>query len=516
MSDRMLVGIKNLSLSFLHKPLFQNLNVSIERGRLIVLIGANGCGKSALLHLLASRAGVGNVREIEEDLQISGDITLAPNLQLSLLPQDLSEIRSGSKSFVSLTGKLFGRGARLRERFALVDDEWESLSDGERQKGAIIHTLLTDADIYLLDEPTNYLDIDGITAFEQEITALKEKGRGIIMVTHDRTLADNLADRTILIGHDGIFYTKGGASAAWSIKSDSVISRLKQSKDIKKKIRQLQKDIVAKRGWAASKERQIIGGGAAKGHISKLSKKMAKRAKVAERRAEKEIEKLERAKPFIPKRVNLAFPKYEIRNRQVFSLRGVSFSYDPQPKSSAGALLSEITIGAGTRDKICLMGPNGSGKTTILKLAQGLLVPVSGSAQINRNVRAAHVPQGLKNFYRHDTFIENFRKTGHDKTTIRRFLGGALIRKDKIHDSIEQFSYGELMRAAIVKCILSQAEFLFLDEPTTHLDIESIEILEHLLNDFQGGFLIISHDRSFVANVCDRLNLLEDGRIKIL
>jgi ATP-binding cassette subfamily F protein 3 len=417
-----------------------------------------------------------------------------------------------------LTRQHVGRAARLRERFELVDtdDEWEFLSDGEHQKRAIIDILLTDSDIYLLDEPTNYLDIAGITAFEQEIDALKEKDKGIIMVTHDRSLADNLADQTILIGHDGIFQTRGGASAAWSIKSDSVNSRMKQSKDIQKKIRRLQKDIVAKRGWAALKERQIIGGGGAKGHISKLSKKMAKRAKVAEKRAEKEIEKLKRAKPFIPKRVHLTFPEYEIRNRQVFSLEGVSFSYDPEQRSNAGALLSEITIGAGTRDKFCLMGPNGSGKTTILKLAQGVLVPVSGSAQINPNVKTALVPQGLKNFYYCDRFLDNFRETGHDETTIRHFLGGALIRKDKVHDSIDQFSYGELMRAAIVKCILSQAEFLFLDEPTTHLDIESIEILEHLLIDFQGGFLLISHDRSFVANVSDRLYLLEDGRIKLV
>jgi ATPase subunit of ABC transporter with duplicated ATPase domains len=514
----MLIGIKNLSLSYLHKPLFQDLSFSIERGCLLVLIGANGCGKSTLLHLLVSRAGSGNTHEVEADLQINGDITLAPNLRLSLLPQNLHEIQSGLKSLESLTGRQAGRAARLRELFELFndDDGWEFLSDGERQKRTIINTLLTDSNLYLLDEPTNYLDIAGITAFEQEIAALKENGKGIIMVTHDRTLADNLADQTILIGHDGIFQTRGGASAAWAIKSDSVHSRLKRSKDIKKKIRQLQNDIVAKSGWAAAKERQIIGAGGAKGHISKLSKKMAKRAKVAERRAEKEIEKLKSTKPFIPKQVHLAFPEYEIRNRQVFSLQEVSFSYEPQPKTRADELLSDITIDAGTRDKFCLMGANGSGKTTILKLAQGLLKPITGSVQLNRNVKTVHVPQGLVNFYRRDRFIDNFRDTDHDETTIRRFLGGALIRKEKVNDSIDQFSYGELMRAAIVKCILARAEFLFLDEPTSHLDIESIEILEHLLNDFRGGFLIISHDRTFVANVSDRLNLLEDGRIKLV
>lgn len=101
-------------------------------------------------------------------------------------------------------------------------------------------------------------------------------------------------------------------------------------------------------------------------------------------------------------------------------------------------------------------------------------------------------------------------------TVVRQYLGAALIRKDKVTEPIDQFSHGELMRSAIVKCILSKAEFLFLDEPTTHLDIESIEVLEHLLQNFNGGFLLISHDRSFVSNVADKLYMLEDGRLRLV
>jgi ATP-binding cassette subfamily F protein 3 len=214
--------------------------------------------------------------------------------------------------------------------------------------------------------------------------------------------------------------------------------------------------------------------------------------------------------------VNLSFPRCEIRNRRVFSLVKVGFSYGSQPANTRDYLLSAITLSAGTKDKLCLMGANGSGKSTILKLAQRLLKPTEGQVRLNRNVDTAYVPQGLVGFFPRRRLLDNFSETGQDETTIRRFLGGALIRKDKAGDRLDSFSYGELMRAAIVKCILIGAEFLFLDEPTSHLDIESVAVLERLLSNFAGGFLLVSHDRSLVANTADSLYLIESGRLRLV
>lgn len=517
MSRGMLINVKNLSASYLEKTLFTGLSFSVERGELLALVGANGCGKSTILHLIEDRIERED-RANQVQLEVSGEIVGASSLRIRLLPQHLRDSADDPIREAETDGELVSRQALLSEMFGLSErpSTATKVSEGELQKRAIINALLSDSDLLLLDEPTNYLDIAGITAFEDQMLLLKQEGKGMILVTHDRTLADNLADCTILIEPTAICQTIGGASQAWSVRSVDISSRQKQAKDIKKKIGQLQDDMRAKSGWAAAKERQIIGSRGAKGHISKLSRKMAKRAKVVQRRAEKEVEKLESTKPFVPKQVHLAFPEREIRNRQVFALENVTFSYPSAAKSVSVPLLEDVTLAASTKEKICLMGANGSGKSTIMRLAMNDLSPNAGRSQLNDGVRTAFVPQGLAGFFEHDTLLDNFFETGQDETTIRRFLGGALIRKGKSVDTLKQFSYGELMRAAIVKCILSGAEFLFLDEPTSHLDIESIEVLEQMLEDYRGGFLLISHDRSFVGNVAERLYLLADGHLRLV
>jgi ATP-binding cassette subfamily F protein 3 len=515
MSNRMLLNIKNLSFSLLDRTLFTNLSFSIEKGSLLALIGPNGCGKSTILEAIVAEAAGVPFHPDDPNIRLIGEIYIDSAARLTYLPQSLREHPSTSGLLDSKQEESGSREAKLRADFGLSQQlsESDAVSDGELQKRALIAAMLQDRDIYLLDEPTNYLDIRGITAVEEHLHQLKSQGKGILIVTHDRTLADNLADETLLISHTDNFRVPGGATAAWSALYGDIESREKRAKDIKKKIRQLQDDVRAKSGWASTKERQIIGGGSAKGHISKLSKKMAKRAKAVQQRVEREMDRLEETKPFIPKRLNLAFPEYQVRNRQVFSLQKVGFSYEGP---GSPPLFSGITLAVGTRERICLMGSNGSGKSTILKLARNVLRPTEGESRANKGVKTAYVPQGLTGFFEQRRLLDNFIETGCDETTIRRFLGSALIRKDKPEDLVANFSYGELMRAAIVKCILSQAEFLFLDEPTSHLDIESIEVLEQLLTDFPGGFLLISHDRTFVENTADQLYLLEDGHLRLV
>lgn len=514
MSNRMLLNIRNLSYSFLDKNLFDNLNFSVKGGRLLALLGANGCGKSTILNLIAAADSANEPLQHDTSVRISGEVWLEPEAKLCYLPQNLRNDSRGPTPTKRLEPSLAGRESKLCEDFGLAtcEEPDDLLSDGELQKCHLVAALLAESDIYLLDEPTNYLDIRGITALEEHLLHLKTSGKAIVLVTHDRALTDYVADESILITQEAVYRADGGASCVWSVKAEDVESRARRSKEIGKKIQQLQRDIRAKSGWAAAKERQLIGGGGSKGHISRLSKKMAKRARIAQRRAEQEMQKLEETRPFVPKKLNLAFPKYEVRNRQAFALKNVSFSYSG---GNSAPLLRDVTLSASTRDKFCLMGANGSGKTTLLKLAQGMLRPDNGTSRLNRNVSGIYLAQGLAGFYKNEILIDNFRDTGCDETTIRRFLGGALIRKDKPRESVTNFSYGELMRAAIVKCILSRAEFLFLDEPTSHLDIESIHVLEELLADFPGGYLMISHDRSFVENVADHLYLLEEGYLRL-
>jgi len=509
----MLVNTRDLSIAYTGNTVIEGISFSVTAGELLAVIGANGCGKSTLLNVLIAESRKDRDYLLRNDVIMSGHIDIAPGIVVAHLPQKLRK-----DDFQATTDELsyekVSLEARLQESFDHTGglSTGEHLSDGELQKAAVIRTLITDAELYLLDEPTNYLDIDGITAFEGYVARLKASGKGLVLVTHDRTLTDNLADRTIFITTNGIFHTVGGFQQAWSIKTSDFKSRRKKAGQIKRKISQLQQDRQRKAGWADRKEKQKRGARRAKAHISTLSKKLARRAQIAGRKAEKEMERLHQTRPFIPKNVSLRFPPYEVKRRRVFALAEAGFRYESRHPN----LLANVTLAATTSDKLCLMGANGAGKSTILKLITGRLEPTVGACYLNDKVRLRYLAQGLEGFFSKERLLDNFATLGCDETTVRQYLGAALIRREKTKDPLGRFSQGELMRAAIVHCLLDRAEFLLLDEPTSHLDIESVEVLERLLESYQGGFLVISHDRTFVENVSESLYLLEGGRVRLV
>lgn len=508
-----LVNLKNVSIHIQDSPLIDTLSFSVHRGELVALIGPNGCGKTTLLDLIVAQWRSAVSALTEDGIRASGSVVFHTGTTLAYLPQAL-------KAENPLRAAGTGRDTRVSESrlcadFGLPDvpEAEGALSDGERQKRALVDTLLRDADLYLLDEPTNYLDMTGITALEHHLEQRLRRGHGAILVSHDRALVDHLATETLLMTNQGVFHSAGGSRSVLALREADHRSRNRQASDIRKKITQLQFDMTAKAGWAANKEKQKIGAGGAKGHISRLSAKLAKRAKIAQRRAQTEIELLKHTKPYVPKRLNLQFPSYEIRHRDVFTLKDVSFTYSGEP---GPPLLEGITLAGTTREKTCLMGANGTGKTTLLRIIIRQLLPRRGTVYVNEAVKTAYIPQGLQGLFGSERLLDNFTDCGCDETTVRVHLGAALLRGDKVHEPLSHFSYGELMRAAIVRCLLERAEFLILDEPTSHLDIESIEVLERMLGDFGGGILMISHDRTFVENVAERLYVLEGGRLRLV
>lgn len=516
MSVSVLLNIKDLTILLGGEPLFERLSVSIQGGELVALVGANGCGKSTLAGLIATCGAGESGAGAWGSFAHSGSIHIKPGTTVAYLPQVLT----GAEAICAgPSGSGESEYRRVCREFGLnlSDRPADNLSGGELQKRALAGVLAGDSDLYIFDEPTNYLDLAGITAFEYYVGRLKQRGKGIVLITHDRMLTDNLADRSVLLTRHGVYSTEGGASAVKMLADGLYESRRARAKEISKKIEQLQADARAKAGWAAKSEKRKTGAGSSKPYFAKLSKKMAKRAKGVEKRVDREVERLEQTKPYVPKKLGLSFPAYEVRNRNVSQLFGVSFGY--AGKAIGGhdmdtrLLLADINISVSTRDKLCLMGENGSGKTTLLRLIQKQMEPVSGRVTLNSAVKMGCVPQGLEGFFTEGSLLDNFSECGLAESVVRQYLGSVLIRKDKVHEPISSFSRGELMRAAVTRCVLEQVEFLLLDEPTSHLDIESIEVLEKLLDEFSGGFLVVSHDRTFAANVCDRLFMLEGGRL---
>ncbi len=520
MSRSPLVNVKDLSITVGGESLFGHLSFSVEPGQVVALIGPNGCGKSTILrHIYSEATGVnGLVDDIAFD--VSGRVFVLSDIDTAYLPQVIGVHDARVEALYEATVQFRAGFERLCREFDVIGgiDSDEVVSGGELQKRTLAAVLAGESDLYLLDEPTNYVDLAGITAFEHHLQILKQRDKGVVVVTHDRTLTDNLADNTILVTRHGIHSVPGGASAAWSVRAGEFESRSRRAKEIDKKIKQLQHDVLAKAGWSATSEKRKIGAGSSKPYLGKLSKKMAMRAKAVQRRAEREIERLEEVKPFVPKTLNLHFPDYDVRNRDVFWLREVCFDYNaeepPESRSDMAYLLSDINLAIKTTNRVCLMGRNGCGKSTLIKLLLRQLQPDRGEAYYNEAVKVVQVPQGLTGFFGRERLLDNFDDCGVDETTVRQYLGSVLIRRDKVGERLSSFSQGELMRAAVVKCVLSRAEFLLLDEPTSHLDIESIDVLEQLLNGFKGGYLIISHDRSFVTNVASGLYMLDGGRLR--
>jgi len=513
-----LINIKNLSISYLDKTLFESLSFSVGRGEIVALIGANGCGKTTLLNFINAKITGGEEFLGRHELLIKGDMVTTKNLSLSYLPQRLRE-----NTFNQNDPAPAGRSEQVHELFSLdnTDNDKNKLSDGQRQKRAIVRVMTANSDLLLFDEPTNYLDIAGITAFEDTLSLLKSRGRGMLLVSHDRTLINNVADKTVYLTPNGVYRTEGGFSAAWSLAGTDFDSKQKEAQTIRNKIANLQTEMRTRMNWSAQKEKSKKGAGGEKPYIAKMASKMAARAKSARRKADKEIEKLESTRPYIPKKVKFNFPTYRVRNRDVFTLQNTFFDYtligtDGEQIKDFPILLESIDLTVSTQGKVCLMGANGAGKSTLFKIILGEIRPQKGQRIYNKNIPVRYLPQGLTGFFPKKRLLDNFRDTGCSETSVRNHLGSVLLRGDKVNEPVSNFSQGELMRAGIVKCILQQAEFLLLDEPTSHLDIESVQVLEKMLEAFPGGYMIISHDRTFVENVAERLYLLEGGRLKLV
>ncbi|MBD3404472.1 ATP-binding cassette domain-containing protein [candidate division GN15 bacterium] len=519
MSETLRLSTKHLSIATPAKPLFSDLSFTLHAGEAIAVIGPNGCGKSSLLrHLTSIADSTGGVwcdaNERDTDgLITDGGVHVAPNTLTVILSQVIVPWHVARSLMHDQDDGLV---RRMAHEFGCDDctREPEEMSAGELQKWTLIGLLSQQADLYLLDEPSNYLDLPGIVALEEQITRCTAAGSAFLIVTHDRELSDRVCDQTIYLSPQGIYQTPGGATKALAFEAADVASRRQQAADLRRKIKQLEDDCRTRLGWAKQKEKSKRGAGAAKGHISHLSAKMARRAKTAQKQADKQREKLESARPFVPKAIALSLPSRTIPMRTVFSLEEVSFSYyiydlEVQP------IFREVSLGATTRDKICLMGGNGAGKTTLLKLITGQLAPDSGTAYRNEAVRLTVIPQGLVGYFQHDCLLDNFRFSDIPEESVRQYLGAALLRGETVLRPLDQLSQGELMRAAIVHTILQQSDFFILDEPTSHLDLESIAVLESLLTSFSGGYLVVSHDRAFVSTIADRLFYVDAGGIRL-
>ncbi|MFO7883109.1 MAG: ABC-F family ATP-binding cassette domain-containing protein [Kosmotogaceae bacterium] len=531
-----MLHIKNLNKSFGSNETLKDISLYVNRGEIVALIGPNGSGKTTLLNIIR-----GKLKQTNGNINLESDVCISfvsqENPKNKLLIKEylikscpeiykvykaLEKSKDDPVDYANNVNKYFEIGGyeledsllKIVNRFNFDPDDftkpYDIFSEGQKRLWTILRALLKEADLLLLDEPTNHLDIPMCLKLEEIMKYSKSDGKAILIVSHDRVLLDRLVDRTYYLKRGNALSVTGGYSQMLQHLNQDFRARQKKAKEVQKKINQLESEITRRKNWAGQKEseKRIADKVQNKGFIGHKSAKLAKRAKVVEKRANEMLKELKETKPFVEKALSIEVPKYRVDNKRVIEAKEINFSF------TNNKVFKKVNLSFSTKDRIGILGKNGSGKTTLMRCLIGELKPDEGVIRKNEGVKCRYIPQNVQKLFKKGTLLDNMRLPELEETYIRKALGAARFRNEKVYQDIYTLSYGEQMRAAILKAILDKAEFLFLDEPTNHLDIESLEVLDDLLNEYPGGILFISHDRHFIAEHSEKLYSLENGTFK--
>lgn len=520
-----ILSAKNLTKAYGTDVILDKVSFSVNEGDRIGIIGVNGAGKTTLFRIIT-----GDLPHEEGDFFLSKDLTVGylkqdgsfdsektvmeaveyvfrhfPQMEEEMqnLLTKVEENPEESEPLLEKYDKLLERynymggyayKSEIRGVLAGMDFGEETyekkismLSGGEKTRLALAILLLEKPDILFLDEPTNHLDIDTLRWLEQYLKGYKGT---ILMVSHDRYFLDRTVNRVFEIQNKKLSIYEGNYSfyaAERKVRRESELRRYeKQQKEIKR-----QEDMVRR-----FKERGT----------EKLAKRAASREKMLAA-----MELVDR-----PESTN---GKMKINFRQDFqSGRDVIFAENLSKSFGYGQNRrqlfrnGELDIKRGER--ICIVGPNGIGKTTLLRMLLGELQPDEGRIRIGHNVQFGYYDQGQQLLNPANTVIEELQDTYHlySEGELRNLLGRFLFRGESVFLDVGALSGGEKARLALLKLMMSGANTLILDEPTNHLDIESKEVFEEALLDFPGTCIIVSHDRYFLNRVPTRIaEMTEEG-----
>lgn len=506
--------------SFSGDVLFDNINIQVDEKDRIALVGRNGAGKSTLLKIL-----------VGEEAPTSGEINTKRDLSLSYLAQDSrfesentifdemlhvfddvrsmeSRLRKMEMQMAELTGdafdKLMSDYDRLSEEFRVKggftyeaeikailngfkfdESMWQmkisELSGGQNTRLALAKMLLEKPELLVLDEPTNHLDIETIAWLENYLVNYQG---ALIIVSHDRYFLDKVATVTLDLTKHSLDRYVGNYSKFMDLKADKLALEAKNYEKQAKEIAKLE-DFV---------QRNLV-------RASTTKRAQARR---------KQLEKMERLdKPSAgQKSANMTFHADKVSGNVVLTVTDAAIGYDDQ-------ILSEpINIDVKKFDAIAIVGPNGIGKSTLIKSIVGQIPFIKGTSTYGANVEVGYYDQTQSNLTRTNTVLDelwnDFSTT--PEVEIRNRLGAFLFSGDDVKKSVSMLSGGERARLLLAKLSMQNNNFLILDEPTNHLDIDSKEVLEDALIDFDGTLLFVSHDRYFINRVATKvLEISEEG-----
>ena len=517
--------IDNLSLSFGTAEVYKNLTVEFNPNDKVGIIGVNGAGKTTLFKLILGEltpdvgtitvsSKIGYLPQVIEDnfdkemsvfdyLLSARPIKELENKLTNLYEQIATEknehnLKKYMKDITKVEDELtyyeqYNAESELLKIIAgmnigdtLLDLKLKNLSGGQKSKIAFARLLYSKPETLLLDEPTNHLDLD---TKDYIIEYLKNYKGLILVISHDTSFLDEITNKTLYIDKNkktGTLYN-GSYTKYEKIKKERELatSRLhdKQQKEEEKL-----KEIIARYIRGNEKKANI-----AKDRQKKLEKLLSEKV---------EVEKKNKYTKF---NINIKYPSYSIP----ISCNNLTFGYTEE-----NLLYQNLTFDLIRGEKFLIVGENGIGKTTLLKLIMNILTPLEGSINISEKTHIGYYAQEHDLLNKEKTIKENFSDSGLTDYELRRFLGSFLFTNDDIFKKINILSPGERSRVALAKIALSGANTLLLDEPTNHLDPMTQLIIADTFKDYEGTMLVVSHNLEFVDNLgIERMLLLPSGRI---
>ena len=516
-----MISINDLDFHFGSRALYDGASLHIKPKDKIGLIGLNGTGKSTLLRLL--------VGEYKPD---GGSISMGKEVSLGFLNQDLLSYDSHEpillvamqafEEALSLQqqidevllefetdyrDELVDRLANLQERFealggytmqARTEEILEGLgftteelqkplkqfSGGWRMRVMLAKILLQQPSLLLLDEPTNHLDLPSIKWIENYLAGYEG---AVVIVSHDREFLDRTTNTTVEVS--------GGKLVPYA-GNYSFYMEEKEERD------EIQKGAFENQQAAIRQAERFI----------ERFKAKASKAKQAQSR-QKALDKLERIDDVAPEaaKVNFSFRFNVQPGRHILRMEHVTKKYDQK------LIFRDTNVHIERGDKIALIGANGKGKSTLMRLVAGTEAPTNGNHQLGHNVVMAFYAQHqLESLRVENEILQEMVEAGskRNEMELRTVLGSFLFTGDQVFKKIKVLSGGEKSRVALAKTLISEANFLLLDEPTNHLDMQSVNILIQALDQYEGTFIVISHDRFFVENVATKIWYIEDFQLK--
>ena len=519
----MILNCYNISKSFGANEILSNASFHIEEREKVALIGPNGCGKSTFLKII-----MGELKADDGEITLSKDATIGYLAQHQDLNDDCSiydellqakadllemelKIRDLEKNMKHLEGTALESAlasySRLTHEFELQNgyayksevtgvlkglgfDESEfnksitTLSGGQKTRVALGKLLLTSPDIILLDEPTNHLDMNSIAWLENYL--MNYKG-AVLIVSHDRYFLDKVVTKIVDIdnGHARMYagnYSDYSQKKA-AIRAAAYHAYMNQQKEIKH-----QEEVIAKLK-SFNREKSI------------------KRAESREKMLDK-MEILEKPTELDTK-MDLHLEPRIVSGNDVLTVEGLSKAYPGLP------LFEDLNFEIKRGERVAIIGNNGTGKTTILKILNEVIPPDAGSFELGAKVQIGYYDQEHHVLHMEKTIFEEISDAYPTltNTEIRNVLAAFLFTGDDVFAPISTLSGGERGRVSLAKLMLSESNFLILDEPTTHLDIDSKEILENALKNYTGTVLYVSHDRYFINQTATRIMDLTNRKL---